>query len=326
MCSNLEARSFKFENYEMTNKLNNILFKLLCMDNFYEVLDYVILKFGELFKLEGIFTVEFLNEKNSVVYRAYNQRECIGISRLEYKESKISELLKNKDCIIIECGAEEKLFIAFEPMLSEADKKIFLPYQEVFKRILASSYKRKLKEEYLTRKSFYDVLTGCHNRNFFELKMKEYRSAVGIGMIVCDMDRLKQINDRLGHSFGDDIIKIFSKKIRKIISKDDFIFRTGGDEFVVITENKSIEYLEKIVDTVKTSFKIYNEKNCVLPISVSIGGYMKSRPNEGIKDILKMADYLMYQHKLEHRDDSEIAINKYIEAIKKNNPKDFRIK
>ncbi|MGL4762595.1 MAG: GGDEF domain-containing protein [Sarcina sp.] len=317
MCSILESENFKFENYEMTNKINNILFKLLCMDNFYEALDYIVLKLGEVFEIKGVFTLEFLKEKKSVMYRAYNREECTGIRRLEFNKPEMLEILSGKEYIFVECGKQERLVVAFEPIKDIQSKKEFLPYREIVRRILAALYKRKLKEEYLTEKSFYDVLTGCYNRNFFELKMKEYRSAVGIGIIVCDMDKLKQINDNLGHSFGDDILKIFSKKLKNIIEKDDFIFRTGGDEFIIITENKSIKHLHNIVENIKRDFKSYNERKYVFPIGVSIGYHMKSDIKEGIKDVLRTADYLMYQNKLEQRESSEIAINNYVNSIKK---------
>lgn len=317
MCSTLESGDFNFKNYEMTNKLNNMLFKLLCMDNFYEALDYIILKLGELFSIQGIFTIEFLGTDDLVVCRAYNQKECIGIKRIEFNKAQISEVLATKDYLFVECGRKERLLVAFEPIKDKQNKKDFSPYKDIIRRVLATLYKRKLKEEYLTEKSFHDALTGCYNRNFFELKMKEYRSAVGIGIIVCDMDRLKQINDSLGHSFGDDIIKIFCKKLRATIQKDDCICRIGGDEFVIITENKTSTYLQEIVHKIKNSFSIHNEKDYTFPISVSIGYYMKSSQREGIKDVLRRADYLMYQDKMKHRKEREVAINKYIKTIKK---------
>ena len=323
MCSTLEAENFNYENYEnyenheMTKKINNILFKLLCMDNFYEALDYIVLNLGEVFGIKGIFTLEFLKEKKSIVYRAYNQKECIAIRRLEFNKPQMLEILSSKEYIFVECGKQERLLVAFEPIEDIESKKSFLPYKEVVRRILATLYKRKLKEEYLTEKSFYDVLTGCYNRNFFELKMKEYRSAVGIGIIVCDMDKLKQINDSLGHSFGDDILKLFSKKLKSTIEEDDFIFRTGGDEFIIVTENKSTKYLKEMVEKIRYNFKLYNEKKYVFPIGVSMGYHMKGDPKEGIKDVLRMADYLMYQNKLEQREQSEIAINNYVNRIRK---------
>ncbi|MGL4654277.1 MAG: GGDEF domain-containing protein [Sarcina sp.] len=325
MSSTLESQDFNFENYEMTNKLNNMLFKLLCMDNFYEALDYIVLELGELFNIKGIFTIELSGKQDLAVYRAYNQEECIGIKREMFNKAQVLEMLSTKDYIFVECGQKERLLLGFEPITDMKGKKKFLPYKEIIKRILATLYKRKLKEEYLTEKSFYDALTGCYNRNFFELKMKEYRSAVGIGIIVCDMDRLKQINDSLGHSFGDDIIKIFSRKLKANIEKDDFIFRIGGDEFVIITENKSLTYLQELVLKIKKGFKTHNEKSYVFPISVSIGYHMKSESKEGIKDVLRRADYLMYQDKMENREVRELAINKYILAMKKLKNKNSRI-
>ncbi|MGL5575029.1 MAG: GGDEF domain-containing protein [Sarcina sp.] len=317
MCSRLESQDFNFKNYEMTNKLNTMLFKLLCMDNFYEALDYIVLKLGEFFDIEEILTIEILGNNNSVVYRIYNQEKHVEIRRAQFDKKQILRILSAKDYFFVECGKKEKLLIVFNSIINKKNKQEFLSYKEAMRKILATLYKRKLKEEYLTEKSFYDALTGCYNRNFFELKMKEYRSAVRIGIIVCDMDRLKQINDSLGHSFGDDIIKIFCEKLNANLQDDDFIFRIGGDEFVIITENKPSKYLEELVERIKKSFRLHNEKSFTFPLSVSIGYYMKNKASEGIKDVLRRADYLMYKDKMEHREERKSAIDKYIHIMKK---------
>ena len=324
MCSN-GLQNFNFENYEITNKLNDMFFKLLCIDNFYEGLDCIVLKLDEIFSVKGIFIVEILEEKDLLVYRLYNQGQCTSIRREKFDKLQVLEILSTKGCLFAEGGKKERLIIAFDFLEDLESKKVFLKYKEMIRNILASLYKRKLKEEYLTEKSFYDFLTGCYNRNFFELKMKEYSSAIGIGIIVCDMDRLKEINDNLGHTFGDDIIKVFSEKLKNSIEDNDFIFRIGGDEFVIITENKEYDYLQDLVFKIKESFKIYNENKKSFPISVSIGYHMKSKSKEGIKDVFKIADYLMYQNKIKNRKNRDLEIDKYIRAIKILREKNFRI-
>lgn len=318
-----ELQNFSSENYKIINKLNDMFFRLLCIDNFYEGLDCIVLKLDEIFNVKGIFTVEILEEKDLLVYRLYNQDQCISIRREKFDKLQVLEILSTKDCLFVEGGKKESLIIAFDFFEDVESKKDFLKYKKMLRNILASLYKRKLKEECLTEKSFYDFLTGCYNRNFFELKMKEYSSAIGIGVIVCDMDRLKEINDNLGHSFGDDIIKVFSGKLKNSIESNDFIFRIGGDEFVIITENKDYDYLQELVFKIKESFKTYNEKKQSFPISVSIGYHMKSQSKEGIKDVFKIADYLMYQDKIKNRKNRDLEIEKYIRAIKILKEKNF---
>ena len=314
MCSN-ELQNFNFENYKMINKLNDMFLKLLCIDNFYDALDYIVLELGEIFNIEGIFVVEVLENKNLAIYRLYNQGQCINIRKEKLNKLKILENLALNEFLFIEDGRKERLIVFFDFIKDIKNQNYFLKYKQVIRKVLTSLYKRNLKEVELRKKSFYDTLTGCYNRNFFELKMKEYSSAVRIGIIVCDMDRLKEVNDTLGHTFGDDIIKIFVEKLKENIEKDDFIFRVGGDEFVIMTKGKNDDYLQKLVFRIKESFKYHNKEKNNFPISISIGYSMKNKCEEGIKDILKIADYLMYQDKIKHRDKYDLEINNYIEFI-----------
>lgn len=310
---NLEASC---DNCRISNMVNGVLYNLLCMDNFYESLDYTAEVMTELFKLKGVFTLEVLAKKDLMVYRGYDGYGCCEIRRFPSNHNNIIKVIGENDYIFIDVSDNHKVFIGFEAIENKEDKEKFLLYREVIKKVIEALYKRKLKEEYLTEKSFYDDLTGCYNRNYFEIKAKEYVSACGIGIVVCDMDRLKQINDSLGHSFGDDIIKSLSKTLKNIIEKDDLIFRTGGDEFVIITENKSKTYVASMVLQIKDTFKIYNINKGKFPISVSVGYHFKTNASESIKDIFKMADFMMYQHKLHHKEKSKNAIREYIHMMK----------
>ncbi|WP_297435946.1 GGDEF domain-containing protein [uncultured Clostridium sp.] len=318
MCSIFEEQQIACSNCKISNKINSVLYKLLCMNNFYESLDYTADVMKELFNLNSVFTLEVLEEKDLIVYRGYNELGCCEIRRFPLKNGNILNVIGDSDYIFVDVSQNHKVFIGFNVIENIKDKEVFFPFREIIRRVIEALYKRKLKEEYLTEKSFHDDLTGCFNRNYFEVKAKEYRSACGIGVIVCDMDRLKQINDSLGHSFGDDVIKMLSKSLKSIIMEDDFIFRTGGDEFVIITENKTRKYVATMVLEIKDTFRVYNKSTVSrkFPISVSVGYHFKTNSRESIKDVFKMADYMMYQHKLHHKEQSKMAINDYIQKLK----------
>ena len=95
---------------------------------------------------------------------------------------------------------------------------------------------KKKAEEQLKYLSLHDPLTGLYNRTFFEEGMR--RASDGrfdpIGIIICDLDGLKLINDSLGHDAGDSLLAAAAGIIGKTFRKGDIVSRIGGDEFAVL--------------------------------------------------------------------------------------------
>lgn len=290
--------------------MNDLLYNLLCIDNFYGSLDCTVLGLIEIFNIKGIVALEIINKKD-LICRNYNDVGASIIKRFNFDNRTILKILSNKDYIFINCSQTHRMIIGFDAIKDSENHKLFELYREMINRVVEALYKKMLREEYLTKKSFFDMLTGCYNRNYFEVKTKEYRNAIGIGIIVCDMDMLKYINDNLGHSYGDKIIKIFANRLKSIISEDDFIFRTGGDEFIILTENKNQTYLKSLVENIKFEFKMTEENND-FPVSVSVGYSCKDFTTQSLRECIKMADYHMYQHKLSHKERSKRIITKYV--------------
>lgn len=109
--------------------------------------------------------------------------------------------------------------------------------------------KRQIAEqtELLQRMSFEDSLTGVYNRNKFNQVMDERRSghAGPLGVACFDLNGLKGVNDRQGHSAGDALIRCAAAQLRQVF--DAAVYRTGGDEFVVVDETRQErEFLEAV--------------------------------------------------------------------------------
>ena len=111
-------------------------------------------------------------------------------------------------------------------MLSVLVKLITL--QDVSDRVKA--------EEKLKYLSTHDALTGLFNRNFFEAEMQRLQSgrSFPISILVMDLDKLKEINDRNGHDAGDLLLREVARVFRETFRADDITARLGGDEFVVL--------------------------------------------------------------------------------------------
>ncbi len=95
---------------------------------------------------------------------------------------------------------------------------------------------RKETEDRLRYMSFHDSLTGLCNRNYFiqEMQRHSQTSSLPVGIIVCDVDGLKEINDTLGHEHGDRLLQSAAKIIRDSFRSRDIVARIGGDEFAVL--------------------------------------------------------------------------------------------
>ena len=146
-----------------------------------------------------------------------------------------------------------------------------------------------------------DYLTGISNsREFFnraesELeRARRYKSPFSVAYI--DLDNFKQVNDKLGHSEGDRLLKAITQTISASIRKTDTFARLGGDEFVILFSNTeqegaipAVQKIEKIiVDEVKV---------IAIPVTLSVGvATFKSAPYS-VDKMLQKADELMYRAK-----------------------------
>jgi len=173
--------------------------------------------------------------------------------------------------------------------------------------VLSSFYDltgRKKIEEQLKYLSLHDPLTGLYNRTYFEEEMRRLeRSRSGrTGIIVCDLDGLKQTNDTYGHTAGDQLLVAAAGVIRDSFRGSDVVSRIGGDEFAVLLPECDRRMLESACGRIKEAIVRYNESNLVMPLSISLGfsgGESPMSPG----DIFREADNNMYREKL-HRSQS----------------------
>ncbi len=164
---------------------------------------------------------------------------------------------------------------------------------------------RKKIEEKLTFQGLHDSLTGLFNRAHFEEKLHLIESdpKKQVGIVVCDVDGLKFVNDTLGHSVGDELLKLAATTIRRSFREEDEVYRIGGDEFAVILQNCKFSVVTHSCNRIKKVVAEYNAKNPELPLSLSVGFAVSCTMDRTISDIFKEADNNMYREKL-HRTQS----------------------
>jgi len=159
--------------------------------------------------------------------------------------------------------------------------------------------KRRM-EERLEFLSLHDSLTGVYNRTFFEEESMRLQSSKGqnsIGVLICDVDGLKLINDTLGHRHGDELLRRVASLLNAELEPPDFTARIGGDEFAVVLFDTSKQQLEKLEKFYKAQIITYNEQNPHLPLSLSLG-WAVDEDSSNIDRVFKEADNYMYRQKM----------------------------
>lgn len=163
---------------------------------------------------------------------------------------------------------------------------------------------RRHYEEQLKYLSFYDTLTGLHNRGYFENEIHRLESGRfdPLGMVVCDVDGLKLVNDYLGHQYGDHLLKVVSNLLRKCFRDSDILARVGGDEFAALCPNCPQENMEGLMSRINKTVEDYNKSNPRLKIFISTGFCCRQNNSVTIEELMLKADHDMYKHKNANRE------------------------
>lgn len=169
---------------------------------------------------------------------------------------------------------------------------------------------RKAAEKKMAYLSLHDALTGLYNRTYFEEEMRRLSDAEAgkVGLIMCDVDGLKLINDSMGHDNGDAMLLATAKLIKNCFRSTDIVARVGGDEFAVLIPDCTPEILERAYNRLQESANKSKLSWQGLPLSISIGAALRSDPGTPLTDIFKEADNNMYRQKLYRSQSARSAI------------------
>ncbi|HXI13554.1 MAG TPA: EAL domain-containing protein [Thermoanaerobaculia bacterium] len=152
--------------------------------------------------------------------------------------------------------------------------------------------------------AYNDPLTGLPNRALFFDRLivalsHAQRHQHKLAVLFLDMDRFKQINDSLGHSTGDALLKIAAERLRKCVREEDTVARFGGDEFVVLIQiiaraEDAGRIARKILDAMGAPFTLGERE---LVISTSVGITLFPPDGQDAETLVKNADTAMYRAK-----------------------------
>ncbi len=174
---------------------------------------------------------------------------------------------------------------------------------------LADISTHKAAEEEIKNLAFYDHLTGLPNRRLLIDRLdhalaSSTRSKQDGALLFIDMDNFKNLNDTLGHDFGDQLLKQVAKRLTSCVREADTVSRFGGDEFVVILEElsgnsiESATLVKNIANKILTSLcQTYQFDKHEHHSSSSIGIAVFNSHQHTTEELLKQADIAMYQAK-----------------------------
>lgn len=161
----------------------------------------------------------------------------------------------------------------------------------------------RLRKKYntLSTTAYVDVQTGLDNKSSCEKKLRNAQFLdKQVGILMFDMNNLKQINDSLGHAAGDSAIQNFARMLRLSVPEYHFVGRFGGDEFLVILNHADASLLDTIISSLHEKVNQFNQKSSDAKISYAVGKAHTSWYAEKVtmKVLFEKADHNMYQNKM----------------------------
>jgi diguanylate cyclase (GGDEF)-like protein/PAS domain S-box-containing protein len=159
-------------------------------------------------------------------------------------------------------------------------------------------------QDELEHQASHDVLTGLPNRHLLDDRLKQaisqsQRQGGVVAVAYVDLDSFKLVNDSLGHSAGDQLLRTVAERIRSCLRQFDTVARYGGDEFILVVHDVSggdriPGFLHRILESVSKPFQLDKRE---LFITCSIGVSLYPRDGTDVETLIKNADAAMFRAK-----------------------------
>ncbi len=176
--------------------------------------------------------------------------------------------------------------------------------------ILFDITRQKIFEKELIEMSIKDELTGLYNRRYFDqiiakelVRAKRYKEPLSV--IMYDIDYFKKVNDTYGHQAGDEVLKTLSDIVVRNVRSVDFVFRTGGEEFVILLIKTKAEDAFKIAEKIRKIVESYDFPK-VGHITISLG-VTQLKDDDTPLSFIARADSALYKAKNSGRNNTKIA-------------------
>jgi diguanylate cyclase (GGDEF)-like protein/PAS domain S-box-containing protein len=173
---------------------------------------------------------------------------------------------------------------------------------------------RKRVEQEIEYQAYHDALTGLANRRLFHEHLSlavalAQRRQTLVAVLFLDLDHFKLVNDSLGHSVGDALLRQVAERLKSALRDGDTVARVGGDEFTVVLQEiarreDAALVAEKVLRTIAEPAEVSGHR---LYVTTSIGITVYPDDGEDAETLLKHADTAMYRAKSEGRNTYQMA-------------------
>lgn len=172
----------------------------------------------------------------------------------------------------------------------------------------------------LEHSALHDPLTGLANRTLIQQELSRRLSSLDraeqVAVLFIDIDRFKAINDRLGHFFGDLVLKEIASQLRLSVRHQDQIGRYSGDEFVIILDKVTKKEAETLARRVVTGLrKPISLAGRIVHVSASVGVAMGG-PGQDSNTLIQDADFAMYEAKSLGKDRTQLLTPDILSSVK----------
>ena len=184
-----------------------------------------------------------------------------------------------------------------------------LEFMGMATRLAAVAIEHRLLTDQLEHQAHHDALTGLPNRLLFQDRLDQAlaqaeRKSLQVAVLYMDLDRFKNINDMLGHSSGDELLRQACSRLQDCIRKTDTLARLGGDEFTVVLSElndpqDAMSVATKLIEAMRVPFQM-DQHELFVTLSLGISIY----PDDGLDSdtLMANADAAMYRAKETGRD------------------------
>ncbi|WP_200762136.1 diguanylate cyclase [Nitrosophilus alvini] len=334
-----------YKNVQRLTKANEILSKIFEQITFttttlYEKIGTILMLMNELFALERVVCLSSIDGKVVMFDSSINHPIEIHLSEKELF-AQIEKILSNEEkTYFVDKIAQNDLhgkYFAFpfvtynehhsangicyflfaeDEIIDTEDIEILKNFRKLFSIMLMKEigyYRMQKERNELLHKTITDGLTGLYNRYYLdEIAQKEFNKAKRHGYplsaVMLDLDHFKDINDIYGHDVGDIILKDFARLLHSNLRESDFLFRYGGEEFLILMPFTSKKDAYLVVERIRNTLKQKNgvevtNQNIVYSFSAGIAQYEKEK---NVKELIRKSDELMYIAKKTGRDRSSL--------------------
>lgn len=178
---------------------------------------------------------------------------------------------------------------------------VVIDKSRIYQKIVERNRQLLEESEQLEKAATCDALTGVLNRGAIVAELERALREAGktqapVGIIMTDIDRFKEINDRFGHAAGDDALREFTSRLAAALRQGDQLGRYGGEEFLIIVKDVAREPLMRAAERLREAVagQPFNAGGDIRTVTASFGVATSNGGDVSAKDLINAADAALY--------------------------------